>query len=125
MNAAVKAPAASTHVCFSAIRTCSQSARRRGGGHFGAIRRYRLLMQRCYKALVAPCLAAKWPLLCGSGNAKKALGARSRSPRRDARLPSTRPAAESRNRAINHTLHSTLARRLSGAPFLVVAHGEP
>ncbi|HLQ86414.1 MAG TPA: hypothetical protein VK110_09715, partial [Salinisphaeraceae bacterium] len=44
-----------------------------GRGHFGAIRHYRLLMQRCYKALVAPCLAAKWPLLCGSGNAKKAL----------------------------------------------------
>src|SRR5699024_11293856 len=30
-------------------------------------------MRRCYRALVAPCLAAKWPLLCGSGNAKKAL----------------------------------------------------
>src|SRR5699024_2216732 len=32
------------------------------------------LRWRCYKALAAPCLVAKWPLLCGSGNAKKALG---------------------------------------------------
>src|SRR5699024_6980111 len=39
-------------------------------------RRYRSLMQRCHKVLVAPCLATKWPLLCGSGNAEKALEAR-------------------------------------------------
>src|SRR5699024_2559932 len=39
-------------------------------------RRYRSLMQRRHKVLVAPCLATKWPLLCGSGNAEKALEAR-------------------------------------------------